>query len=313
MQNGVPCGRFAPSPSGRLHLGNVLCALLAWLSIRSQNGNILLRVEDLDTARCADRARIEQMLSDLRWLGLTWDGGEDPATYQSARTEIYAAYFEKLKAEGFLYPCYCTRAELHAASAPHAADGIPVYDGKCRRLADAGGTPPAGRNPAWRLRVPNEVVSFTDGVQGAYTENLATDCGDVLLRRSDGVFAYQLAVVVDDALSGVTEVVRGRDLLSSTPRQIYLHTLLGFSPPRFYHIPLLTRADGTRLAKRDAALDMGVLRETYMTPERLVGKLAYAVGLLDEEIPVSVTELIPLFDWEKVSKRDICLKMNEKR
>lgn len=308
MQSQVPCGRFAPSPSGRLHLGNVLCALLAWLSIRSQNGNMLLRVEDLDKARCASRERIEQMLSDLRWLGFDWDGGEHPATYQSARTEIYNAYFEKLRAQGLIYPCYCTRAELHAASAPHAADGIPVYDGKCRRLADTGGTPPVNRNPAWRLRVPNEVVSFTDGVQGVYTENLATDCGDVLLRRSDGVFAYQLAVVVDDALSGVTQVVRGRDLLSSTPRQIYLHKLLGFTPPQFYHIPLLTRADGTRLAKRDAALDMGVLRETYKTPEPLIGKLAYAAGLLPEENPVSVAQLIPLFDWKKIPKGDIRLK-----
>ncbi len=303
----VPCGRFAPSPSGRLHLGNVLCALLAWLSVRHQNGNILLRVEDLDTARCASRDRIEQMLSDLRWLGLTWDGGEDPATYQSARTEIYTAYFEKLKEQGLLYPCYCTRAELHAASAPHAADGIPIYDGKCRRLADSGGTPPLGRNPAWRLRVSNEIITVTDGVQGVYTENLATDCGDVLLRRSDGVFAYQLAVVVDDALSGVTEVVRGRDLLSSTPRQIYLHKLLGFTPPRFYHIPLLTRADGTRLAKRDAALDMGVLRETY-TPEVLLGKLAYTVGLIDQPAALSALELIPLFEWNKVSRTDVVLK-----
>ncbi len=307
MQKDVPCGRFAPSPSGRLHLGNVLCALLAWLSIRSQNGTMLLRVEDLDRARCASRERIEQMLSDLRWLGLCWDGGEDPAAYQSARTAIYNTYFEKLKAQGCIYPCYCTRAELHAASAPHAAVGVPVYDGKCRRLADAGGTPPAGRNPAWRLRVPDQTVSFADGVQGLYTENLATDCGDVLLRRSDGVFAYQLAVVVDDALSGVTQVVRGRDLLSSTPRQIYLHKLLGFTPPQFYHIPLLTRADGTRLAKRDAALDMGVLRQTYKNPEPLIGKLAYAVGLLPEEIPLSATALIPFFDWKKISKKDICL------
>lgn len=308
LQAKVPCGRFAPSPSGRLHLGNVLCALLAWLSIRSQNGNILLRVEDLDTARCADRERTQQMLADLRWLGLDWDGGEDPKTYQSARTEVYAAYFEKLKAEGRMYPCYCTRAELHAASAPHAADGIPIYDGKCRRLADAGGTPPAGRNPAWRLRVPNEAVSFTDGVQGVYTENLATDCGDVLLRRSDGVFAYQLAVVVDDALSGVTEVVRGRDLLSSTPRQIYLHKLLGFTPPQFYHIPLLTRSDGTRLAKRDAALDMGVLREIYKTPEPLIGKLAHAAGLIPAPKPLSAAELIPLFDWQRIPKGDIALE-----
>lgn len=299
----LPIGRFAPSPSGRLHLGNVLCALLAWLSARSQNGNVLLRVEDIDTARCASRERIEQMLDDLRWLGLTWDGGEDPKDYQSARTEIYATYFKKLKNEGLLYPCYCTRAELHAASAPHASDGIPVYDGRCRRNAAEGITPPAGRAPAWRLIVPDKTVTVNDGVQGVYTENLATDCGDFLLRRSDGVFAYQLAVVVDDALSGVTEVVRGKDLLSSTPRQIYLYQLLGFTPPKFYHIPLLTREDGARLSKRDAALDMGVLREQYTAPE-LLGMLAYTVGLIPQDTPLTAEELIPLFSWPKIPKED---------
>jgi len=299
----LPVGRFAPSPSGRLHLGNVLCALLAWLSARSQNGNVLLRVEDIDIARCASRERIEQMLDDLRWLGLTWDGGEDPEDYQSARTEIYAAYFEKLKNEGLLYPCYCTRAELHAASAPHASDGIPVYDGRCRRNAAEGIAPPAGRAPAWRLVVPDKTVTVNDGVQGVYTENLSTDCGDFLLRRSDGVFAYQLAVVVDDALSGVTEVVRGKDLLSSTPRQIYLYQLLGFTPPKFYHIPLLTREDGTRLSKRDAALDMGVLRKQYTAPE-LLGMLAYTVGLVPQAAPLTAEELIPLFSWSKIPKED---------
>ncbi len=308
MQNTLPVGRFAPSPSGRLHLGNVLCALLAWLSARSRNGNILLRVEDIDTARCASRERIEQMLDDLRWLGLTWDGGENPNDYQSARTDIYAAYFEKLKAQGLLYPCYCTRAELHAASAPHASDRIGVYDGRCRRFMEGGSPPPVGRTPAWRLTVPKETVSVMDGVQGLYTENLAADCGDFLLRRSDGVFAYQLAVVVDDALSGVTEVVRGKDLLSSTPRQIYLYRLLGFTPPQFYHIPLLTRADGTRLSKRDAALDMGVLRETYASPEPLIGMLAHAVGLVPQPTPLTVEQLISLFAWEKIPKEDVKLQ-----
>ncbi len=308
MMKNIPVGRFAPSPSGRLHLGNVMCAMAAWLSAKSGGGEILLRVEDLDTARCASRERIEQMLDDLRWLGFTWDGGEDPATYQSARTEIYAHYFEQLKDKGLLYPCYCTRAELHAASAPHASDGVFIYDGKCRRLADAGGTPPQGRSPAWRLRVPSERITVNDGVQGLYTEQLDIDCGDILLRRSDGVFSYQLAVVVDDALSGVTEVVRGRDLLTSTPRQMYLYRLLGFDPPRFYHIPLLTRADGTRLAKRDAALDMGVLRAQYASPEPLIGKLGHAMGLIPEAAPLSLGELVSQFNWNKISKSDIIMK-----
>ena len=299
-----PCGRFAPSPSGRLHLGNVLCALVAYLSAKSAGGKALLRIEDIDTARCAGD-RVPQMIEDLHWLGFHWDGGEDPADYQSHRTSLYETYFEKLKAGGLLYPCYCTRAELHAASAPHGSDGAVLYDGRCRRSYDAGGTPPVGRNPAWRLRVPQETVSLTDGLQGTYTERLDTDCGDFLLRRSDGVFAYQLAVVVDDALTGVNQVVRGRDLLSSTPRQLYLYLLLGFTPPAFYHIPLLLRADGTRLAKRDGALDIGALRERFSSPAPLIGMLAVNVGILDRFEPMQVDDLIPLFSWDNIRREDI--------
>lgn len=299
-------GRFAPSPSGRLHLGNVLCALLAYLSAKSAGGKALLRIEDIDTARCAGD-RVPLMIEDLHWLGFVWDGGEDPADFQSARTAIYEAYFEKLKAQGLLYPCYCTRAELHAASAPHGSDGQMLYDGRCRKLYDAGKQPPSGRNPAWRLRVPAETIEVTDGLQGLYRERLDADCGDFLLRRSDGMFAYQLAVVVDDALTGVTQVVRGRDLLSSTPRQIYLYRLLGLGPPAFYHIPLLLRQDGTRLAKRDGALDMGALRGKFSSPEPLIGMLAYNAGILPRFEPIAVKELVPLFCWEKVKKTDICM------
>ncbi len=303
MKNTV-IGRFAPSPSGRLHLGNVLCAMIAYLSAKSAGGKALLRIEDIDTARCAGD-RVPQMIDDLHWLGFSWDGGENPKDFQSARTAIYETYFEKLKASGLVYPCYCTRAELHAASAPHGSDGQMLYDGRCRKLFDSGAVPPADRNPAWRMRVPRDRVEVLDGLQGAYSEQLDTDCGDFLLRRSDGVFAYQLAVVVDDALTGVNEVVRGRDLLSSTPRQIYLYKLLGFEPPQFYHIPLLLREDGTRLAKRDGALDIGALRERFSSPEPLIGMLAYNVGILPRFEPISVEGLIPLFDWIKVKKTDI--------
>ncbi len=303
MRNTV-IGRFAPSPSGRLHLGNVLCALLAYLSAKSAGGKALLRIEDIDTARCAGD-RVPQMIDDLHWLGFEWDGGEDPTDFQSARTDIYETYFEQLKAKGLLYPCYCTRAELHAASAPHGSDGQMLYDGRCRRLFDSGVQPPTGRNPAWRLRVPAETVELTDGLQGLYRENLAADCGDFLLRRSDGMFAYQLAVVVDDALTGVNEVVRGRDLLSSTPRQMYLYRLLGFEPPHFYHIPLLLREDGTRLAKRDSALDLGALRDRFSSPAPLIGMLAYTAGLLSRFEPLDVEDLIPLFSWDKVKRADI--------
>ena len=234
-------GRFAPSPSGRIHLGNILCALLVWLSARQKGGKVVLRIEDLDTARCP-RRYARQMEDDLRWLGLDWDqgpgvGGPDEPYDQSERTALYQAALEKLEQKGLVYPCFCTRAELHAASAPHREDGQVVYAGTCRNLTAAEAAEKAKqRPPALRLRVPEESWGFTDGHLGAYEENLARDCGDFLLRRSDGMFAYQLAVVVDDAAMGVTEVVRGADLLDSTPRQLYLYDLLGLTPPRFYQI-----------------------------------------------------------------------------
>ena len=218
-------GRFAPSPSGRIHLGNILCALLVWLSARRKGGKVVLRIEDLDTARCP-RRYARQMEDDLRWLGLDWDwgpgvGGPDEPYYQSERTALYQAALEKLEQKGLVYPCFCTRAELHAASAPHREDGQVVYAGTCRNLTAAEAAEKAKqRPPALRLRVPEESWDFTDGHLGAYAENLARDCGDFLLRRSDGMFAYQLAVVVDDAAMGVTEVVRGADLLASTARQL---------------------------------------------------------------------------------------------
>lgn len=223
-------GRFAPSPSGRIHLGNILCCLLAWLSARQKNGRVLLRIEDLDTARCPHRYS-EQMLEDLHWLGLDWDEGPEVSGpqepyYQSERTELYEAALRKLQEKGLVYPCFCTRAELHAASAPHREDGQVLYAGTCRHLtAEQIAEKSRVRAPALRLRVPEETWCFTDGHMGEYRENLARDCGDFLLRRSDGMFAYQLAVVLDDASMGVTEVVRGADLLDSTPRQLYLYHL----------------------------------------------------------------------------------------
>ena len=304
-------GRFAPSPSGRMHLGNVLCALLAWLSARSQNGSFILRIEDLDPDRCP-RRYADLIEDDLAWLGLTWDaggskGGPDGSYYQSARTAIYQHYFDRLQQEGLVYPCFCSRAALHAASAPHLSDGRVVYPGTCRGLTAAQVAEKCRvRRPAMRLRVPDETITFTDGLQGPCTESLPTECGDFILRRSDGVFAYQLAVVVDDALEGVTEVVRGRDLLGSTARQIWLHRQLGFAPPDFVHIPLLNDADGRRLSKRDADLDLGVLR-TRFSPAQLIGALAHAAGLIDRPEPVTPRELIPEFSWSKVPAGDLCL------
>ena len=216
-------GRFAPTPSGRMHLGNLFSALLSWLSVRSQGGEWILRMEDLDTQRCR-QDYAQRLRQDLIRLGLTWDREAPP---QSMRTEAYQEAFQQLRDRDLLYPCYCTRGRLHSVNAPHRADGVYVYDGRCRNLSP---TERAAfdRPPAWRLRVPDRTLSVWDGVQGAYTENLAGDCGDFIVRRADSVFVYQLAVVVDDAAAGVTEVVRGRDLLSSTPRQLYLQELLGY-------------------------------------------------------------------------------------
>ena len=302
-------GRFAPSPSGRMHLGNLMAALLAWLDVRSQGGEMVLRIEDLDPDRCT-AAKAEQLMRDLEWLGLDWDeGGLTPEYMQSCRFDIYAAEFAKLTEQGLTYPCYCTRAERLAASAPHRDDGTVVYSGKCARLTaeERAALEAMGRRPAWRVKVPDKEWTIQDGHMGPYTEHLRRDCGDFILRRSDGVWAYQLAVVVDDALMGVNRVVRGSDLLSSSPRQAWLHTALGYEPPAFAHLPLLTDPTGRRLSKRDADLDLSVLREKY-TPEELTGRLAVSAGLLDDYQPVKPTELISVFSWDKVPRHDLVVK-----
>lgn len=294
-------GRFAPSPSGRMHLGNVFSAMLAWLSVRSQNGEMVLRIEDLDPDRCRP-AYAETLKEDLRWLGLDWDR-EQPA--QSTRSAAYETAFRQLENMGLVYPCYCTRGELHAASAPHASDGRVLYAGTCRILTDVQRQEKT-KVPAWRLVVPDREYGFVDGLQGMYSENLAKDCGDFIIRRADGVYAYQLAVVTDDGTGGVTEVVRGMDLLDSTPRQLYLYELLGLQPPVFYHVPLLTAPDGRRLSKREKDLDMGVLRETH-TSEQLLGKLAHLAGVLDRPEEISAGELAKVFSWEQVKREPVVI------
>lgn len=308
MADAKICGRFAPSPSGRMHLGNIFCALLAWLSARAQNGSMLLRIEDLDTSRCTEeKARL--LMDDLLWLGLDWDSGAFPGKadefYQSRRSGIYKEFFEKLSAQNLIYPCFCSRAELHAASAPHTSDGQFIYPGTCRNLTeDERQSKMQSHKHSWRIKVPDETVTFNDRHYGRQNLNLAREWGDFIVRRSDGIYAYQLAVVIDDALMGVTEVIRGRDLLSSSAPQLYLYRLLGFKPPQFGHLPLLTAPDGRRLAKRDMDLDMGALRSRY-TPEEVIGRLAFLAGLIDKEEPVKASELLPLFDWQKIPKANI--------
>ena len=282
-------GRFAPTPSGRMHLGNVFAALIAWLSVRSKGGEMVLRMEDLDTQRTSEEyAQI--LREDLRWLGLDYDRETPP---QSARSAVYDRYFDKLAEMGLLYPCYCTRSQLHSVNAPHLSDGTYVYPGTCRNLTEAQRAT-FHRAPAWRVRVPDRVWTVEDRVQGHYECNLATDCGDMVVRRADGVYVYQLAVTVDDALMGVTEVVRGRDLLPSTGCQIQLFHALGHTPPHYGHIPLLVNRDGRRLSKRERDLDIGVLR-TRFTPEELLGRMANLLGLLDRPEKITLTELIPVY------------------
>ncbi len=297
-------GRFAPTPSGRLHLGNVLCAMVAYLSARSQGGRFLLRIEDLDIPRCPaslSRAAID----DLTALGFTWD--EEPL-YQSQRSDIYRRALQYLTEQGHTYPCFCTRAQLHASIAPNLGDTVVVYPGTCRNLTEEEAAERAKtRMPAIRLRVPEEEITFTDRLYGVQKENLAQDCGDFILKRSDGLYGYQLAVVVDDALSGVTEVVRGRDILSATPRQIYLQRLLGYDTPAYLHIPLLMDGDGRRLAKRDRDMDMTALLKRF-TPEEILGRLAYAAGLQQEIRPAALEALIPLYDPAKLPREDLRLK-----
>lgn len=376
-------GRFAPSPTGRMHLGNVFSSLLAWLSVRSQSGKLVLRIEDLD-----DRARSGPwdalLMDDLRWLGLDWDEGP---YYQTDRIDLYADAVRRLDDMGLVYPCFCTRAELHAASAPHASDGTPVYAGTCRGLTAAEiAARSKARPPALRLKVPPVqviassrgpfesyaleskhskteltdfgnsmpreltfgdcsergvhggaasqdtaggtrggaasqgaaggvrgaaasrsaaggdagVMHFEDRTYGPQREVLAEECGDFLVRRSDGVYAYQLAVVVDDADMGVNEVVRGCDLLGSTARQMYLQDLLGYAHPSYAHVPLLVAPDGRRLSKRDRDCDMGVLREHFGTPEALLGRLAYVAGLVPSPEPRTADQLADEFRWSAV-------------
>ncbi|WP_058270850.1 tRNA glutamyl-Q(34) synthetase GluQRS [Olsenella massiliensis] len=302
---GGPCrGRFAPTPSGRMHLGNAFVALLSWLSVRSQGGTLVLRVEDLDPrTRQADAA--ELLMRDLDWLGLCWDEGP---FYQSERGELYRDAIDRLERDGLTYPCFCSRSELHAASAPHASDGTYVYRGTCRHLsAQEVARRQAQRPPALRLRVPDEGspgdrVEFVDLCCGACHELLSRDCGDVLVRRSDGIVAYQLAVTVDDGLMGVSEVVRGHDLLGSTARQMYIARLLGLEPPRYAHVPLLVAPDGRRLSKRDRALGLDSLRAAGVSPRRVTGALASLAGLASPGEELAPADLVSRFDWDVVRR-----------
>lgn len=298
-----PKGRFAPSPSGRMHLGNIFTALVSWLSVRSRGGSWVLRIEDLDPQRSKiQHARMIE--DDLDWLGLDWDEGglNDRGPFgpysQSRRGDIYEECLARLKSMGIVYPCSCTRADIMATQAPHLTDGRVVYSGRCRP-ASMPAPWPDGADGAARVCVPDREILFTDRVFGAQSVNLTTECGDFVVRRADGAWAYQLAVTADDALMGITEVVRGTDLLRSSAIQIYLQELLGFSHPTYAHLPLLCNAEGRRLSKRDCSMSMEELRRRY-TPNELTGHLAWITGILPEPASISPRELATLFCWDSI-------------
>lgn len=295
-------GRFAPTPSGELHAGNILCALLSYLSVKQKGGKYIVRIEDLDAVRCPRRAG-ERLLSVLRTFGLS---GDDEPVWQSERTSAYNEKIAVLQRKAHLYPCYCSRAELHAAEAPRTEDGGVIYAGTCKRMSDAARVAAEKtRKPCLRIEVPDTDVCFTDGLRGEVRQNLRRACGDFILRRSDGVYAYQLAVVADDGDSGVTEVVRGDDLLYSTPRQIWLWQLLGYRTPAYYHIPLVCDATGRKLSKSEGD---GITRWLQKeTPQRILGTLGFAAGLLPQDRSTTLEELTALFSWEKVPRRAIRL------
>ncbi|AFC33934.1 GluQ [Paenibacillus mucilaginosus 3016] len=304
-------GRFAPTPSGLLHIGNAFTALLAWLQIRAASGSFVLRIEDIDTARSRPEYT-RQLLEDLAWLGLDWDEGPDSgglhAPYeQSLRLESYAAAARRLEEGGWLYSCFCSRAELKAvARAPHglASEGA-AYPGLCRHLTAAEREQRAARKePALRFAVPPREVVFTDGVQGGQRV-AAGSLGDFVVKRADGVFSYQLAVVLDDAAMGVTDVLRGADLLDSTPRQLLLCEALGLQPPAYHHVPLLCAPDGSRLSKRDRSLTLSSLRVSGMRPERLLGLLAFLAGLTDRPEPASAYELTACFEPSRIPRTPV--------
>lgn len=297
-------GRYAPSPTGRMHLGNVFSALMSWLDTRSAGGKWVLRIEDLDPQR-SRREYARLIEDDLLWLGLEWDEGGLDGTgpngpyCQSERGEIYEQYLNRLMATGLTYPCTCTRADIMATQAPHQSDGRIIYGGRCRpALLPWHGEWPLAPH-ATRLWVPDREVGYTDLVYGPATVNLAHHCGDFVLRRADGAWSYQLAVVVDDALMGITRVVRGNDLLLSAAQQNYLYQLLGFTEPEYAHVPLICNAAGQRLSKRDSSMSMAELRRHHSAAE-ILGQLAAGAGIIPEYQPIEAVALVEHFSWAKM-------------
>ncbi|PAU68532.1 tRNA glutamyl-Q(34) synthetase GluQRS [Bifidobacterium criceti] len=316
-------GRFAPTPSGRMHLGNAYAMLAAWLSAHQRGEDVRLRIEDIDVPRIM-RGADAWIREDLAWLGLSWSGD---VVRQSQRTTVYDDVFAVLRDAGLVYPCFCSRAEIRAASAPQEGDRFIVYPGTCRRLHDddpeeAAARVRAGERHSWRLAVPaaharDGIVLFDDRVYGAQRYDLGGDIGDIVIRRSDGLYAYQFVVTLDDLLMDIDDIVRGRDLLRSTALQIWLrgrllaHGVGGaravrWAPadtPDYAHLPLLDNATGVRLAKRERSLDLGALRAQGVRADAVIGYCAWALGLIDTPEPMGVRDALAVFDWRRVRAR----------
>ena len=283
-----------------MHVGNARSFLLAWLQARAAGGSILLRIEDLDQERAVPGAAAD-IVRDLRWLGLDWDNELTPEYYQSKRFDLYRTVLADLEQRGLLYPCYCSRRELREAmSAPHNPGSR--YPGTCRNLTPEQRVEKAqSKDPALRFRVmPGSIVDFNDLVAGPVHADVRQETGDFIVARADGVPGYQLAVVVDDIAMGVTHVLRGDDLLESTPRQILLYRAFGVTPPAYAHVPLILDEDGARLAKRHGAISLEELRDAGNSPEKVVGWLAWSCGLRPSPEPVKVAELISDFSLENL-------------
>jgi glutamyl-tRNA synthetase len=296
--------RLAPSPTGAQHVGNARTYLIAWLAARQVGGHVSLRIEDIDSPRIKAGAA-NQALDDLRWLGLDWDG---EILVQTQRLSLYEAALARLREAELVYPCTCTRGDVErAASAPHAEHAGAVYPGTCAARSAKDAAYLKGRTFAWRYRLPAATPAFDDRIKGQVKIDLQQDEGDFVVWKAAGTPAYQLAVVVDDALTGVTDVIRGDDLIPSTPRQLFLYQALGWSPPRFAHVPLVVGPDGRRLAKRHGDTKLSTLREQGMRPEALVGLLAWSCGWIDEIRPIAARDLVPLFRWATIPRKPLVL------
>lgn len=310
-----PIGRLAPSPTGAQHVGNARTYLLAWLSIRSRGGRVILRIEDIDSPRVKAGAA-QQAIDDLRWLGLDWDegpdvGGPNAPYVQTERINSYREALARLQQDERVYPCTCTRTDIEsAASAPHVEHEGPIYPGTCARRSAGDAAILGGQPFAWRFRTTDQTRRFDDRIAGTQEANVRQALGDFVVGKMDGSSAYQLAVVCDDHAMGVTEVLRGNDLLPSTFRQLELYNTFGWRPPTFAHVPLVIGPDGRRLAKRHGDTRLATLRQHGMTAQELIGLLAWSCGLRPTREAIAATELLADFDLCRVTREPFVFSSN---